>query len=92
MNYPEHEKLRDVTHESQVCGEFLEWLTNESGLVVCEIDSGNAPFVDHFFPKRETTEQLLARYFEIDLKKLAKEKDRMLEYIREQNQKEEMND
>ena len=79
MNYPEHEKLNDVSHESQVCFGFLEWLTNEAGLVVCEMDTGNAPFHDEFFPKTESNEQLMARYFKINLVKIAQEQARMLD-------------
>jgi hypothetical protein len=39
-DYPEHEKLRKISDQSQICGEFLEWLKGgyqgSPGLHLCQ--------------------------------------------------------
>ncbi len=30
--YPEHDKLHAVKHQSQACGEFIDWLESKKGL------------------------------------------------------------
>ena len=79
--YPEHQKLKAVKHESQAIGEFLEWLS-ENEMQICKIQPGE--FIRHggYEAVRDSTEQLLARFFEIDLKKISDEKDAMLEELR----------
>ena len=67
--YPEHEKLGAVKNESQIIGEFLEWLLAEK-LIICEED------------KLIFSGKLLAKYFDIDLEKLEEERRRMLEEMR----------
>jgi hypothetical protein len=34
--YPEHDKLRKISDESQSIGAFLEWLTGDRGLVIAK--------------------------------------------------------
>lgn len=78
---PEHDKLRKVATESQSCGAFLDWLTGERGLILCEMcemESEN----DRFYPAQVRIQSLLAEYFEIDERKLEDEKLAMLEAIR----------
>lgn len=74
-NRPECDKLLAVKDQSQIIGEFLEWLINKD-------DSRIAKFseIDKMYcPNYESTEKLLARYFKIDLKKLEKEKRALAE-------------
>ena len=65
--YPEHIKLDEVKEQSQVCGEFYEWL--EKKHIIRPRNS-------------KPIERLLAEFFEIDLDKLEREKRDMLEDLR----------
>lgn len=71
-NYPEHEKLKAISKESQTCGEFLEWAEGKS-------------YIIRNWRKRASLTTMLAQYFEIDEEKLAAEKDAMLEEQRKLN-------
>ena len=76
--YPEHEKLKEIQERSQAICEFIEWLgSGEAGkngeyLEICRLD-GVHP--ESYFEKKEG---LVARFFDIDLEKLEKEKRQML--------------
>lgn len=85
--YPEHEKQRAAMESAQstnAFGEFLEWLSNK--YVIAEFDER-----DRLAPVRkkpyspDLMNSILAEYFDIDPKKISDEKDAMLEEIREQN-------
>ena len=65
MKTPELNKMKKVQKDSQLIGEFLEWLQNEHHVLL---------------PKNE--EDLLAQFFEIDLKKVEKEKREILKDLR----------
>ena len=65
--YPECEKLQKVAEKSQVCGDFLNWLSFEGHVEIIT---------------RKRTEELLAEYFKINLNKIEKEKQAMLDDIR----------
>ena len=69
--YPEHDKLRAIRHQSQTVGDFLEWL-EENGMEVGVWDG------DWFHPSNRNKESLLAAYFEIDQAKLEREKRVMI--------------
>jgi len=73
---PELEKMRGVREESQKIGRFLDWLRGE-GLEVCKV--GGEPFY-------LSIEQLLAKYFEIDLEKVEEERRALLDHLRELNE------
>lgn len=77
-SYPEHEKLKSVAEKSQTCGEFLDWLSNETGLVLCEFDDES----QRSFPTFRSTKSLLAEFFGIDQQKLEAEKVAMLDELR----------
>lgn len=74
--YPEHAKMRMVVNDSQIIGEFLEWLSAQ------RIELTKLQDNDQYAPIRERTEQIIARYFGIDLKVIEQEKRAMLEEIR----------
>jgi len=86
MNYPEHEKLKEVQDQSQIIGEFLEWLRSKYEL--CEfkdecsecMDCGET--VEGYYPINFNIEKILANYYEIDLDKLEQEKRKMLESLK----------
>jgi hypothetical protein len=60
--FPEHDKLKAISGQSQTCGEFLEWLRDEHA-------------EDWGFVRVQT---LLAEFFEIDEAVLEEEKQTML--------------
>lgn len=80
MKYPEHEKMKSVKTQSQAIGEFVEWLEGE-GIFLARYREGR----DYMDTVPERIESLLARHFEIDLKKIDAEKDAMLDEMREAN-------
>lgn len=82
MKYLEHGKLEKIKDESQVIGEFLEWLRSEKGWSICK------PYknTDLFEPTIFSTEKLLAEYFGIDLDRLDDEKRTMIEELRKSNE------
>ncbi len=82
-DYPECDKMSKVTDNSQTIGGFLEWL-GEQGIRLCtleKMDEPFEPFEDHWCPIRENIESILAKYFEIDLALVDKEKCAMLKEL-----------
>lgn len=75
--YPEHEKLRAVEKERLIISEFLEFLEYRDLSIGClesgPIKGSDIPRYKHFRP-----EDLMAEFFEIDLKRLEEEKRDML--------------
>lgn len=69
MNTPECDKLSKIASQSQICGEFLEWLRERYTLVRLD---------DEWIPDRcdkiISTKKLLAEFFDIDTEKLEQEK------------------
>jgi len=81
--YPEHEKLKLVSSSSHTIAFFLEWL-GAQGIALCERyvnpESGRD---GEYVRVRKSTEDLLASYYGIDLKKIEEEKRAMLDAMRE---------
>jgi hypothetical protein len=75
--YPEHEKLQKVKKTSQSIGEFLEWLRNEKQIQLAKFDDK-----DRLYIIGDSTNEILADYYGIDLHKLEQEKLAMLNRIR----------
>lgn len=73
-NYPEHMKLQKVGDHSQKIGEFVEWLGSEKRITLVIWDEADQMFI----PQYTGIQELLAEFFEIDLKKLEEEKRAML--------------
>lgn len=74
--YAEHQKLRAVKRESQAIGEFIEWL-HANNLMIADRDTSEED------PRG--IERMLADHFEIDLQRIAEEKDAMVEEMRRVN-------
>lgn len=72
--HPEHEKLKAIRAESQICGDFIKWL-EQQGWAICQFRDA---FDGEWVPISFTLEKLLAQRFEIDLNKLEAEKRAML--------------
>lgn len=71
--YPEHEKLASLKGENQIIGSFIEWMNEKYYL--CELIG------EEFRPVSSNVQELLAKYFEIDLNKLEAEKTAMLKSL-----------
>jgi hypothetical protein len=76
--YPEHEKLARISDQSQRLGEFLEW-AEEKGWHLAEWQDE----IDYMLPIHLKKDQVLARYFGIDLDRLHAEKDAMYQALSE---------
>ncbi len=91
---PELERLGKVKEKSQEIGNFLESLSTQ-GLIICQRHKHNKGCKDEVgdnmcgyngeedVPVMIATEQLLADYFNINLKKVEEEKRKILEDIRQ---------
>lgn len=77
MEYPEISKMKAVQSQSQSIGEFIEWL-NENCMHIGEWVECDHQQSD-FQPIQMNIEQILAKYFEIDLKKVEEERQAILE-------------
>lgn len=75
--YPEHARLREVQQKSQAVHEFVYGL-NEKGIFLAHRLVGS----DTVYPINKNLTELVAEFFEIDLKKLEEEKLDMLEEMR----------
>lgn len=94
--YPEHEKLNKVHKLSNNIGSFLDWLIHQKG-VKLYLSVNKLPTNTHVdesyvrigaVPMLYKPNELLAEYFNIDLKKLEEEKQAMLIEIRKLSEKE----
>lgn len=80
---PELDKAHLVMDESQSIGHFLDWLEGE-GIHLCTLDEDGYGDLE-YVPRSESFEQLLARYYKLDLSKMDSEKMAILaEFRREQ--------
>jgi len=77
--YPECEKLKSISDDSQKIGRFLDWLS-EQGMELARYHDTDGN--DRLHPVSRTNEKLLADYFEIDLQKVEKERSAILASIR----------
>ncbi len=76
MKYPEHEKLNGIKDKSQFLGEFIEWAQSK-GMTFCEYSEDG----EGMYRVQKSINTLLAEFFEIDLNKIAEEKDAMLKEL-----------
>lgn len=79
---PEHAKLDAIKHISQAQKDFVDFLTEEKGFVICVITEDA---FDTWQPAWINMKELLAEYHGIDLVRLEQEKEEMLEEIRSLN-------
>lgn len=83
--YPEHEKLKTIKNESQIIGSFLDYMKNEEGIILCRLGG------HEYEPLYTSIEEILASYFDIDLRKINEEKEQMLEECRSINERKKEN-
>ena len=72
-DYPQHEKLMKVKHQSQPIGQFLEWFT-DNGYIFYKWDNENQTYTHY----QHSIPELLTEYFGINLKELGQEKRDMI--------------
>ncbi len=72
---PECDKMVAASDEGQTIGNFLEW-AEENGYSLCRSTGNN------YTPVRQSTEVILAEYFNIDLTLVEEERRALLERIR----------
>ena len=82
MKYPECEKLAAVSDKSQAIGAFLEWLRETKEYEIAKWDTDDRLGIDKLSPVHYSIESLLAEYFEIDMNKVEKERQQILEDVR----------
>ncbi len=78
--YPEHDKLRLISTESQIIGSFLEF----SGYTLAEWQKVRGFRDEQLLPVHKSIEKILAEYFDIDLQRLDDEKRAMLAALRQE--------
>lgn len=101
LKSPECEKMLAVQTLSNAIGNFMEWLQGERKLTLCReitrkeieesVDAGMEDEIDYkagdLIPDHTGIEALLAEYFDIDLKKVEKEKQAILQHLRKKASK-----
>jgi len=87
--YPEHAKLEAIGDKRNAVGDFIEWLSEEGYRIAnwheneCSECSCMADQI--LLPVMKNTPEMLAEYFDVDLIKIEKEKQAMLDSIRKAN-------
>lgn len=103
--YPECEKVRRIQNKTQICGEFLDWLREHEKIVLatthhhsdeCKGEENDfKPECDLYdgelIPIYLSVENLVARFFGIDLDKVESEKQAILAEIRAKDERERCN-
>jgi len=83
---PALDKMASVRNESQKIGEFLEYL-GQRRIILCEETDPPLSYDAPYMPVNQDTEQLLADFFEIDLKACEEERRAILKAIQEKGSK-----
>lgn len=80
-SYPEHDKLKLISEQSDTIGEFLE----SAGYVLAQYKEVENRLEPQLLPVITSTTQILADYFDIDLTVIEQEKRQMLATIRQES-------
>lgn len=80
--YPECEKMAAVKDKSQLIGEFIEWMRDEQGFEICI----RSWYSREYIPMGMTIKILLAKFFDIDLNEVEKERRQMLGEMRSRDE------
>jgi hypothetical protein len=73
--FPQLARMQEVQEASQAIGEFLEWLS-EQRIDLCSVIPGSGH--DRWAPITDGAEKLLARYFDVDLNAVERERRAVL--------------
>lgn len=83
LKFPEHEKIEALHGRNNLIGNFIEWLKETHTIAEWIDNEDENAFEDRILvPSMIRTDELIAKYFEIDLNKLENEKTAMLDSIR----------
>jgi hypothetical protein len=74
----ELDRLAEHHDESMIISNFIDWLIDEDGKEICKFHADD----DAYYPIRKNGETLIAKYFDIDMVKVEKERRALLEKIR----------
>ena len=76
---PTLDRMLEIQEDSQLCGEFLKWLQHKYAMLDKRVPRNEAFFrgAGDYINKNE----LLAEFFEIDLKEAEREKEEVLKAI-----------
>lgn len=87
-NTPVLDRMLEIQEQSQLCGEFLEWLQSKYVMYDKKIKR-ESPFMDVMRDSGNyiNIEKLLADFFDIDLGEVDKEKAMLLELEAERNRR-----
>ncbi len=77
--YPQHEAMKEINHLSQNVRDFLEFLADK-GIELGQWETGSR---DEFIPVYSNYDDLMYEFFEIDKEAFWKEKEAMLDEIRQ---------
>lgn len=80
--YPTLEKMKEIEEESNLCGEFLDFIRSKYVLFDPNVPREQPVYIgsgDYINP-----EKLLAGFFGVDLEQVEEERKQLLEYIRQQ--------
>ena len=81
ISTPELDRIAKVHDQSEIIGQFLEWLQDASHYAIGEwISERNVQ--DSFVPAHPDINRLLAEYYDIDLDKVDQERKQILDEIR----------
>ncbi len=84
LEIPQHDKLEELKGEYNAVGMFFEWLKERYCLALWgEDDEWDAETLYPVYPR---TYEVLAEYYEIDLRAFWKEKDAILSAYRKQQE------
>jgi hypothetical protein len=84
IKYTESEKLKAISEQSQLCGEFLEWLMSKYNLIDRN-EKFETPSIPIGFSSFVKIDNLLAEFFDIDMSLVEKERIQMIEEMRNRN-------
>lgn len=84
--FPEHDKVRVVQPQSQSIHEFIDWLANEKKIHLAEWEPNyrngtHSSRSSSLIYARKPITELVAEFFEVDLKKFNAEKEQMYEAL-----------
>lgn len=86
MMYPKTpilDRIRTMQPQSQVVGEFIEWLTNEKSIRLCRAQRDPGPWDDIWLPIQQSNDSLLHEFFGINTDKEEKERQAVLAWIKQ---------
>jgi hypothetical protein len=79
---PEIDKMRAVKEKSQAIGDFLEWIHAEKDYRIGSFHYQSGAPSEELLLVQVSMEELLADYFNIDLRKVEAERQAILDHLR----------